>query len=177
MTDIRERVEKDRGLLKKIQLAIPGFRGYRKREDLRAADSILRIQIADKLVGVRRVLEDARETMAENADLQNIDKLGGLINKLSTVEGKVRHAEQGYSGISWAIRIKEEELDRLYEYDYGMIQQVQALESSARDVLTSAENEDSSGTAQAVRKMMSSLKEFERIFSERIEVITGIKAL
>jgi len=175
MTDLRERVEEDRGLLKKIQLAIPGFRGYRKREDIRAADSMLRIQIADKLVGVRRILEDAREAMAENADLQNIDKLGGLINKLSTVEGRVRHAEQGYSGISWAIRITEEELDRLYEYDYGMIQQVQLLESSARDVLDSAENQDPSGTAKAVRQMMNSLKEFERIFGERIEVIAGVK--
>jgi len=40
MTDLRTKVEEDRGLLKKIELFLPGFRGYRKKEDLRAADSL-----------------------------------------------------------------------------------------------------------------------------------------
>jgi len=35
--DIRALVRK--GLIKKIQMGIPGFRGYRKKEDLRIADS------------------------------------------------------------------------------------------------------------------------------------------
>ena len=47
--DLRTKVEDDRGLIKKIQLCIPGFRGYRQKEDLRLADSLLRQQIADEL--------------------------------------------------------------------------------------------------------------------------------
>jgi len=53
MPDIRDRVEQDRGLLKKIQLVIPGYAGYRRREDIRAADNLLRIQLANQLKGVR----------------------------------------------------------------------------------------------------------------------------
>lgn len=39
--DLRSKVEDDRGMLTKIQLGIPGFRGYRQKEDLRIADSRL----------------------------------------------------------------------------------------------------------------------------------------
>src|SRR2546428_367087 len=49
MPDIRDRVEQDRGLLKKIQLVIPGYAGYRRREDIRAAGNLLRIQLANQL--------------------------------------------------------------------------------------------------------------------------------
>ena len=62
MTDLRNKVEEDRGLLKKIQLGIPGFRGYRQKEDLRIADSLLRMQVADLLrSAVLQQLELIRE--------------------------------------------------------------------------------------------------------------------
>ena len=43
--DLRTEVDKSRGLLKRIQLLVPGYSGYRKLEDLRAADELLRGQI------------------------------------------------------------------------------------------------------------------------------------
>jgi hypothetical protein len=57
MVDLRERVKEDRGLLKKLEMAIPGFRGYRKREDLRIADSLLRKQLANNLGDIREKIE------------------------------------------------------------------------------------------------------------------------
>ena len=54
MVDLRSKVEDDRGLLKKIELLIPGFRGYREREDLRAADSLLRQQLAGRVKELNR---------------------------------------------------------------------------------------------------------------------------
>ena len=33
--DIRVAVDKNQSILKKIQLVIPGFRGYREKEDIR----------------------------------------------------------------------------------------------------------------------------------------------
>src|SRR5271170_7966430 len=47
--DIRERVDQDRGTLKRLQMLIPGFRGYRQGEDIREADSYLRMQVATKV--------------------------------------------------------------------------------------------------------------------------------
>jgi len=60
MADIRQRVKEDQGILKKIQMFVPGFRGYRQREDLRDADRMLRDQLAKKRGGQREVLAGAR---------------------------------------------------------------------------------------------------------------------
>src|SRR5438309_8357865 len=98
MPDIRDRVEQDRGLLKKIQLVIPGYAGYRRREDIRAADNLLRIQLANQLKGVRGDLEDIRDQMAMDGKVQGLQSIGNAIFTIEGLEAKVRHAEGGYSG-------------------------------------------------------------------------------
>jgi len=90
MVDLRERVEEDRGLLKRIQLHIPGFAGYRRKEDLRTADNLLRIQIANKLKDFRGQLEAARGTLTSNYQLKAMEPLGAVILKTQGLEGQVR---------------------------------------------------------------------------------------
>src|SRR6267143_1767953 len=104
MPDIRDRVEQDRGLLKKIQLVIPGYAGYRRREDIRAADNLLRIQLANQLKGVRGDLEDIRDGWAMDGKVQGLSGIGNAIFTIEGLEAKVRHAEGGYSGISATIQ-------------------------------------------------------------------------
>ena len=174
MVDVREQVEEDRGLLKKIQLVIPGFAGYRRREDIRAADSILRLQMADGLGRVREGLEEARSAMMEEYLTKSLDKVGGLINKVRTLEGKVRHAEQGYSGFSPAIRIEEGELNRLYEYDASMIGAIQSLDGTQSRLLNAIHAGDEEGTGRTLGDMKKELSDFEKAFDDRIPVIAGI---
>ncbi len=174
MPDIREQVEEDRGLLKKIQLHVPGFAGYRRREDARAADSILRLQMADGLVRLRESLEESRHLMLEDFQMDNLDSIGSVINKARTLEGKVRHAEQGYTGFSPAIRIEESELNALYTYDAKMIESIQELDETAQKLLRSAEAGDSGVIGGWLRAIRDELVEFERTFEERIPRVAGI---
>src|SRR5207302_905201 len=76
MPDIRDRVEQDRGILKKIQLMIPGYSGYRRREDIRAADNLLRIQLANQMKSVRGDLEEIRDGMAMDGKVQGLQTSG-----------------------------------------------------------------------------------------------------
>lgn len=174
MVDIREQVEEDRGLLKKIQLVIPGFAGYRRREDVRAADSILRLQMADGLVRVREGLEEARSAMVEEYRTGNVDKIGSVINKVRTLEGKVRHAEQGYTGFSPAVRIEMRELNRLYEYDASMIGAIQSMDTARSRLLALISEDNETEVAMALNEIKQQLSAFEHAFDDRIPVIAGI---
>lgn len=174
MPDIRQQVEEDRGLLKKIQMVIPGFRGYRKREDIRAADSILRLQMADGLVRVREGLEESRQAMTDDYQTKNIDRIGGVINKARTLEGKVRHAEQGYSGFSPAVRIVEAELNRLYEYDASMIDTIQRLDSAQAALHSAVTARDDTEARLQLEDIRNDLVEFQRVFEDRIPRVAGI---
>ena len=172
MPDIRDRVEQDRGLLKKIQLVIPGYAGYRRREDIRAADNLLRIQLANQLKGVRGDLEDIRDGMAMNGKVQGLQSIGNAIFTIEGLEAKIRHAEGGYSGLSATIRIEETELDRLYEYDYAMLE---SLDKAAAVVPMIRDASDPKSFEAAVKGLREAIAGFESAWKSRTNAVTGIQ--
>jgi hypothetical protein len=174
MPDIRKQVEADRGILKKIQLAIPGFAGYRRREDLRASDNILRIQLSKRLGEVRDGLEECRRILVKNYDTDDLEDIGGLVNKFKTLEGKVRHAEGGYTGISPATRIEEGVLEHLYEYDWAMIDYVMSMEKCIIDLRKAIDAHLDTDVKVQLEGLNSRLADFDRSFGERIERSMGI---
>jgi hypothetical protein len=125
--DIRQKVDADRGALKRLQLLIPGYRGYRMGEDIRAADSLLRRQVADKIHGALVQLQQARSDLAQANQFQILNDFTQLTADLQQLEVHIRNAEQGYSGISAAVRVQNADLDRLYEYDYGFAEAADQL--------------------------------------------------
>lgn len=167
MADIRDRVEEDRGLLKRIQLHIPGFAGYRRREDLRQADSILRLQLANRLKDIRTGLESTRQTYVDSNQLKVLEPLGRVIFECQEFEGLIRHAEQGYSGFSWAVRIEEPELERLYEYDLGLLDGLKALEKRIDEIRKSTEQ-----AVNIIREFSTALTDLKTTFKRRWNIIT-----
>ena len=174
MVDLREKVEEDRGLLKKIELAIPGFRGYRKREDLRIADSLLRTQLADKIRNVSRDMEQCRETLTRKMEMDLLEDIGRLVNQFSAIEGKIRHAEQGYTGISADYRIEETELNRLYEWDLGLITHIDELKNSVSQLQTALNSGEKENMIQEISNMTGKLREFTELFEKRRMAIAGL---
>jgi hypothetical protein len=174
MADLRSKVEDDRGLLKKIELLIPGFRGYRKREDLRAADSLLRQQLAGKMKEVNKKFENSREELTKALELSLIQDMGDLLKLSRQFENKIRHAEQGYTGISADYRIEENELNKLYEWDLSMLQTIVSLEKMAQDLNSSIISQDGT-TGRKMKDIKNALNEFNSIFDKRISIIAGLE--
>jgi hypothetical protein len=171
MTDIRQRVEEERGLIKKIQLFIPGFRGYRLREDLRAADNLLRIQLANALVSVEQRLNNVKTEMATNYRIKEMEILGALAFRIKELEGKIRHAEQGYSAIAAHLNVRPEEIDRLYEHDLILLEGIRALQAEAEKLpgLVYDEKSDLRGVILGMRRRVEEMAE---TFGKRMAVIT-----
>ena len=173
MPDIREKVEEDRGLIKKIQLKIPGYAGYRRREDIRNADILLRNQVADQVKKVRSDLEGVRDGLAADGKYQGLQPIGNLIFNLQATEAKVRHSEGGYSGISANIRVEEPELDKLYEYDWSMLENLDKL---AAVIPTIQAAPDPASFATALKAFGDTLKAFDAAFDQRMIMITATNA-
>lgn len=172
MADLRERVEEDRGLIKKIQMHIPGFAGYRRREDLRTADNILRIQLADRLVKVKERIEGARGELTRNYQMGELENVGALIFKMTELDGRVRHAEGGYSGISADVRIEEPEINRLYEFDLALLEGINSMMEEA-DQVKAAAAKDAGAVHEAVESFRTTVGKFEDTFERRMKVIAG----
>lgn len=173
--DLRQQVEADRGVLKRLQLLIPGFRGYRQGEDIREADSFLRLQVADKMKNARTTVENSRTALSNTNQFQALYDLAPLIADLWRFEGEVRHAEQGYTGISPAVRINPQQLDRLYEYDYGFVSAADQLSQTIAPLPGLAGGTDGAKTGALLATARSQLNQLDQAFKARLQVIEAIR--
>jgi hypothetical protein len=174
MPDIRQKVEEDRGLIKKIQLMVPGYRGYRLRDDLRDSDKMLRLELGKRLALQRQELEELRQSLVSNNPLsKNLTPIGGVINQYKKVEGLLAHGESGYSGISADIRIDVSELNTLYEYDAGMVDTINFVEQSIGYLRGAVDENDDGKTAEQLKNVRMRITGFEEKFQKRISTIMG----
>jgi hypothetical protein len=174
MVDFREKVKDDRGLLKKIELAIPGFRGYRKREDLRIADRLLREELVNILAQAARSIEETRDALAKRKELDLLEDMAKFVSRMNTTVERVRHAEQGYTGLSPDYRIEEAELNRMYEWDLGLLDDVANLRNISNQLMTKANTMPESEMSGEIDKGLSSLTNFDQLFDRRREAIVGL---
>lgn len=172
MTDLRQRVEADRGLLKRIQLLLPGFSGYRQREEIRQADNLLRLQLADGLRRVGDRLDTAREQLISNYRTGDLEPLGGVLFEVKALEGQVRHAEQGYSGPSPAVRVDQAALNQLYEYDLSLLEGINALGGEADKIYTLA-GDAKADLRGAIVPLKGRVIDLGNTFRKRMVVVTG----
>lgn len=165
--DIRGQVEDDRGLLKKIQLHIPLFKGYRKLEDLRAADELLRKQISDVLQQALQSLQNERVTLVNEGKFDKLTLIASGMSKVQEFQGEVLHAQQGYSGISPSIRMDEGKLNDLYAYD------LKFLDASAN--IREISNIDSSGDlTSSLEKLSEAVSQAKLAWEERLNAVQKI---
>lgn len=170
--DIRQQVKEQSGALKRLQTFIPGLRGYRRSEDVRISDELLRNQIADRLLQAKGNLEQLRRQIVAAGDFTNLNLVGSAISQLQQFAGELRHSEQGYSGLAPSISITEDTLNKLYEYDYDFVSSAyQLLNSTASFIYDpSAPNQVST----FLNDIMKSVQELRRKWELRIEAAEGI---
>ncbi len=158
-------------MTKKLELLIPGLHGYRSREDVRAADSIVRNQVADKLDQCKANLEDLRSQMVQNNDFNNLTNVGSLIAQVQQLSGQVRHAQQGYSGFVANIQINQDRLNKLYEYDYDFVSSailLQGKTSIAYDPVAP------NSVQTTLNDINNALRAFNQAWSVRMEAIENV---
>jgi hypothetical protein len=121
---------------------------------------------------LRTELENVREAAAQSPRV-SLSSLGNVMFELQGIEARVRHAEQGYSGFSAAIRIEETELDKLYEYDYAMIDGLDRAAADLQPLQAAASANDKAAFDAAVLKIRGDLRTFDDAWKARVEAITG----
>jgi hypothetical protein len=173
--DLRQRVDDDRGIIKRLQLLVPGYRSYREGEDIRAADELLRVQVADKVKNARATVENTRQALVQANQFQALNDLAPLIADLWRLEGEIRAGEQGFTGISPSVRIRPEQLDRLYEYDFGFAQAGNTLAQTVASLPSLAAGPNASQAGTVIATARGEVNQLEQAFKARIQAIEGIR--
>lgn len=170
MSDLFDQVTADQDPFRRLASKLPGFSGYIERENRRAADKILRESLADRFEAIRKQLSNVQKDLASAQELKYIDDLEGAATKLQTFIDKVRTAAYGNSSFFEAIKINEDELASLYEYDLALLTHADDIERGVQNVAASVGTE---GMDAAVRHVVTQSRDLVAAFDQRSEVITA----
>jgi hypothetical protein len=171
MTDqLFDTVKSEMDPFKKILSIIPGFKGYMERQARRDSDKLLRDVIADRFEQQWGRISSLQRDLISAGDIALVDDLEAAAIKLRTFADRVRRATRGYSGLFDAVKINEEELARLYEYDAQMLTQAEEVGRAVDNVEASIGSE---GLPAAIRNLKTLTQQCIDIFDRREEVILG----
>ena len=171
MSDILGKVTADQDFFKKILAKVPGFKGYIERGDRRLSDKILREKIADTFETHYQRVSSLQRDLINQGELQYVDDLEASVLKLRQFIDRVRTASYGYAGLFDAIKIRQEELDQVYQYDYALLALSDEVQSAIDNVETSIGTE---GLEAAIRNLQTLSQKCVDAFNKRSEVMQGI---
>ncbi|MBN1146402.1 MAG: hypothetical protein JXA78_04040 [Anaerolineales bacterium] len=165
---IFEKVSSDLDPFKKILSYIPGFKGYMERQKRRDADKLLRETVASRFEQHWGRISSLQRDFISSGDIAYIDDLEASAIKLRTFADRVRRATRGYSGLFDAVKINEDELGQLYQYDAAMLDLAEEVGKAIDNVEASVGGE---GLPAALRNLQNVTQQCVDIYDRRAEVV------
>ena len=134
MPDFQERIEKRRRMLERLTGLIPGYNRYQQLEKRRDADRANRDILYGDLKEQIDALERLNLALTDAKKIDDLDDVDRALRKLRTVADRIRLADYGVSGFFDALKIEEEELDRMYDFDLSLAEQVNAIKDKVAEI-------------------------------------------
>jgi hypothetical protein len=156
-------------------LALPGFRGYKLREQRREADRIVRSYIYELMERTRDDLTTCLQVLVDNKLTELVEPMNRLIAKTDRVAERINHASYGYTGFFDSVRIEEPDLDRMLGFDSQLMdlaRKTSELTTTLRGDLTQNRLD---GARNAELQLDGSISSLELAFDQRRSVIEGVK--
>jgi hypothetical protein len=173
LEDLREEIKGGENILEKLMRKIPGFEGYKNREQARNADQIQRIFMAKSVRDLRAKLSDVGQEMIRSGNIMliaEVDRVSKLFDKASD---RIEHAEYGYSALFSSTKVDEEKLDTLYEYDLGMLINLDSLSEAVLAMENSIEMEGGDPKAR-LRDLERAVKALDQKIDGRQKLLKGV---
>ena len=119
--------EKVAAIFKTVARIFPGMPSYQEREGLRTQDKIIREQLAARIVEQVSHIQAIQSKLANKAILQPLSHLDRQARKMMRLADTIRFASYGYAGLFAAVKVDEQKLAQLYDYDLSLHQVIEEL--------------------------------------------------
>ena len=167
MTHGIEGAEERRNWLERIAAKIPGIKGYLDRELRRDVDKMQREWLAGQLDRGRGSVQEHVREWSRTGNLANLDLASSLDKALDRLANRIRHADYGYTGFFDVVKIREAELDRLYEFDLNLMDVVE-------DVALRIESLPKTAAEPALRSLLDAVREADQKFDQRATIFEDV---
>ncbi|MEM4075380.1 MAG: hypothetical protein QXN30_02945 [Metallosphaera sp.] len=138
--------------LERLQLIIPGYRGYKTKDLIRQDDFLIRSSVKNKLeLTLNKIAEVEAQIASSSPFSPELKKLETLASKIRTVIGDVASAQGGGADVSsrWKVTVKI--LEEIVKNDLEMVTVAEEVYNS----LSSGKVEDVSLKIDQLKKIIS----------------------
>ena len=137
---VKDKMKSDMSLTERIALYIPGYRGYREKNLRREQDRAVRNELSRAIQGTKADLATIQRELVSQPNLMlDVERIR---TKVDRYDVDVRKAVNGYSAFHDAVKILEDDLDRLVRWDAELIDDIQLMRQATSDLLKSVDDAD-----------------------------------
>ena len=175
MTDLGtslQQVKSNESFLERIKRFIPGYDGYVNRDNSRELDTVLRNKLAIELDSNHVKLKNTVLNLAQRGKLFESDGIDKLDKKLQSAVNKFRSASRGYSGAFDVVKIKDDKLNQIYQFDAGLLDGVEAISAACGELETNSKS--NVDIAPSVDKIGTLLESMIKHFDDRESILSSL---
>ncbi len=170
LDNVKKKIQENRDLVSKITARFPGYSGYVEKAETYDADTIVRGLLADRVGSFKAAVNEKSSDLAQKKERGPLPDLDALSLKMETVIKKCRHADFGKAAALSSMKLSDDDVNRLLEYDWRLISSLDELETALSGI--KAASAESLGPV--IGGISDKLKEFEKKFDERKNVLLEV---
>ena len=168
MTDPMGKVTEEKDWIDKIQNFLANYIGYFDKERRRDADKMLRTTVASRFQEQWDRISSLQEELVSDGKLDFVDDIEKPAVKLRGLIDRIQGASYGYAGFFDAVRIQSEELNKIYQFDYDLLQNVEFVKSAVDQTKAAF---DEGAPEEAIDALTEVVQNAIELFNRRDEVI------
>lgn len=167
--DPLEKGKSEMGWLERVVSSLPGIRGYRDKEMRRDADKQVREALAAELKLRRNRITGLQQDLLSSGGLLWMDDIERIVGRLQLLIDRVKTASYGYAGLFDLERVKEDDLDRLAEFDQALFADLPRLDQAIDELEKAVQANE--GVQPAVKTVADMLAGLNERFAKRAEAM------
>jgi len=145
---------------------IPGYNGYRDKENRRDEDRRLRETIADGIVQSVDALTAYNAQLSADREFSSLSKVESIVGQIRLLADRIRTASYGYGGIFTERSVDEAALDQLRQFDLALQRETQTLAVAVSSLIAS-----SPPNATHINAVSEELHRLSLLFDSRASVV------
>jgi len=169
--DLTERAQSARNKLEDLMAKIPGVGAYQEKEKRRDADKLLRLHVARRFEEQLARLNEVQFQLTSQGRLDVTLLLERAATKLQLLIDRLKTASYGYSGFFDAVKVEEDELDKLYRFDERMLDASDELEITMGRLVEAMQGEEP--VVEQANGLIRQLENLNDTYSKRQDVLLG----
>lgn len=170
---IYEKAKGEMRLSERILAELPGFRGYKEKELRRESDKLVRNNLYQRLTKARKDLKEIFQKLSDNRLQEVLTNMDRFVMRFDRVSEKINHASYGYAGFFNVLKIEEEKLDKMIEFDNGLMDDVDKIAEETNAFKKEVMKQNFEKVSDHIQGLSDLLEELEETFDDREEIILG----